>query len=160
MNVPPRSSSRPERPAARAVHEPPRLGGDLGEVPPVGVDDDGDQQRVVDRNRDPDVDARVALDAPVDVRRVESRKLAQNECGGLHDEVVERGRGCDSLRAPRRSATISDTSASAETVKVGISAADCAMRRAMVTCVGVSSTMVTSPRASPTGRTGTVATAR
>ena len=92
MNVPPRSSSgRSERPRAPSTSR--RVSAAISaRLLPVGVGDDRHEQRVVDRNGDADVDARVALDAPVDVRRVESRKLAQNECGGLDDEVVERGR--------------------------------------------------------------------
>ena len=114
--------------------------------------DDGHEQRVVGRDRDPDVDARVALDRAVDVRRVEARKLAQRRGGGLDDEVVERRSASpSSARAPRRSAAISDMSTSAETVKTGIVVADSTIRRAIVACVAVSSTMRASPSAGGRG---------
>ena len=48
-------------------------------------------------------------------------------------------------RAPRRSATISETSTSAAAVRTGVVVADSVIRRAIVASVGVSSRVVTSP---------------
>ncbi len=79
------------------------------------------------------------------LKRGNSRSV---RAAALTTKSLREGVWSDSLRAPRRSATTSDTSASADTVKLGISAADSDMRRAMVACVGVSSTTRMSPRAS------------
>ena len=57
---------------------------------PVGVEHDRHEQRVVRSDGDADVDAGVALDLAVDVRRVEARKRLQRSGGRLHDEVVDR----------------------------------------------------------------------
>ena len=80
-----------ERPTPGGVREPPRLRGDLGERLPVGVEDDRDEQGVVGRDGDADVDARVALDLSVDVGRVEAREVPERVRSRLDDEVVERG---------------------------------------------------------------------
>ena len=46
-----------QRSTPRSVREPPRVGGDLGERLPVGVEHDRHEQRIVGGDGDADVDA-------------------------------------------------------------------------------------------------------
>jgi hypothetical protein len=63
----------------------------------------------------------------------------------LTTKSLSDGTSSPASRAPRRSATISETSTSAAAVRTGVVVADSAIRRAIVVSVGVSSRVVTSP---------------
>ena len=78
-------------PSRTLLRQRPRLGGDLPQALAVGVEDGGDDERVLGGDRDPDVDPRVELEAPVPVGAVGPRVLPQRQRTGLDHHVVERG---------------------------------------------------------------------
>ena len=155
MNVPPPSSGGRDRALAHPRDQRSRLAGDLAQRLLVGVEHGRHDQRVVRRDGDAHVDARVQLDLPVAVAAVGARVLPQRQGRRLDDHVVVGRRRLASRAPPRlagasrlssaRSATHPSMSTSICSEKSGIVAFDSAIRRAIVACVRLSSTTVVSP---------------
>ena len=131
-----------------------RVARDLAQRLLVGVEHGRHDERVVGRDGDADVDARVELEAAVLVGAVGARELAQRQRGRLDDHVVVGGDGAAQrlgrrLELARAAATAPSMSTSVAIVNSGTVALDSAIRRAMTCCVRVSSWTLTSPFAVP-----------
>ena len=89
VKVPPESSGGVIDPSRTRGGERLGLRRDLAQALEVGVEDRRHDERVLRRDRDPDVDPRVELDPAVAVGAVGARVLAQRERAGLDHHVVE-----------------------------------------------------------------------
>ena len=93
MKVPPESSGGVIAPARTRSASARDSRGDWPRRLAVGVEHGRDDERVLARHGDADVDARVELELAVAVGAVGAREVAQRERARLDDEVVERGGG-------------------------------------------------------------------
>ena len=95
----PSASSSAVTARSGAVRQSPRLRRDLEDGLAVSIANRGDEQRVLDVDRDPDVDAAVSERPARLVGGVQRWEVAQGEGGRPDDQVVE---GRDRLPAPPR----------------------------------------------------------